>query len=430
MILPAVPVRLSAAADGRPEKKRKIHSTDETAAAKKKSTANTARADDAQAPIGTCDGTPQTRVGTAYVLDGQATAASNQVTQMHLTLNFQAQAKKMTQAMQMTEVSRATLADVKKGVEAAGGDIPKRTCIGSAATDGTIINMDMVAQSEVQVAHPAVSLERHAEKSKGEKLPRGVHKTSSGKFAAQISWGNKKRYIGTFGTPEQASAAYMALRKSLDGAKLSLGGADEIDAIFDAALKNVVEAVGGCIPRKQRPRATSNPTGVPTGVQETLSGEFEAIIRWGGKHWYVGSFDTLEKASAAYMSVERDLLHVKPSSRNPYIFDAARKKAVAELVCGFIPKRKYNGAGATGGTILNTAEMAQSEHTPPASARQAQADAEAKAKRLVAETERLNAEAKAWSEVKDRALAILEKMKVSADEDDMAAPASTPVSDG
>ena len=80
-------------------------------------------------------------------------------------------------------------------------------------------------------------------------LPRGVYKTSSGKYESQIRWGGKKRHIGTFDTPEQASAAYMSVRKDLDDAKLRPCGSDdnkkaaEIDVVFDVAKKKALEAV-------------------------------------------------------------------------------------------------------------------------------------------------------------------------------------------
>ena len=52
----------------------------------------------------------------------------------------------------------------------------------------------------------------------------------------------KMRYIGSsFDTPEQASAAYMSMKKDLDAAKLSAFGADKKEAIFDAAKKKALE---------------------------------------------------------------------------------------------------------------------------------------------------------------------------------------------
>ena len=104
-------------------------------------------------------------------------------------------------------------------------------------------------------------------------LPIGVVKTLSGKFRSSIRWGGKQRNIGTFDTPEQASAAYVSARKDLDGAKLSGFGADEVDAIFDAAQKKALKTVGVCVRKKT----------LPPGVYKTLAGKFQSSICWGGK---------------------------------------------------------------------------------------------------------------------------------------------------
>ena len=44
-------------------------------------------------------------------------------------------------------------------------------------------------------------------------LPQGVYRRPSGKFGSSIRWGGKTRHIDTFDTPEQASAAYMSVKK-------------------------------------------------------------------------------------------------------------------------------------------------------------------------------------------------------------------------
>ena len=176
-------------------------------------------------------------------------------------------------------------------------------------------------------------------------LPPGVYyKKSSERFEAQVKLGGKRRSIGMFDTPEQASTAYMSMRKDLDDAKQSAFGTDAADTIFDAAKKKAIEAVGGNMPRKQKPRGTS----ISSGVRKTPSGEFEAIIRWGGKHWYVGIFDAPEQASIAYASVERDLFHTiplppsKPETVAHATFDAAKKKAL-QTVQVMIESRNMTG---------------------------------------------------------------------------------------
>ena len=165
-------------------------------------------------------------------------------------------------------------------------------------------------------------------------LPQGVYETSSGKFRSKIRLGGKNRQIGTFDTPEQASAAYMSLKKNRADAKLSTLGAVEVEATFDASQKKAVEAVGGIVPDKRD---------LPLGVRKTTSGKFESKIRWGRKQHHIGTFDTPEQASAAYMSVKNDLDDVNLSAVGAdevnALFDAAKKKAV-EAVGGSIPKKK------------------------------------------------------------------------------------------
>ena len=58
-----------------------------------------------------------------------------------------------------------------------------------------------------------------------------------------IQWGGKKRYIGTFDTPEQASAACVSVRKDRGGANLFSLSAEEVDGVFDAAKKKAMGTV-------------------------------------------------------------------------------------------------------------------------------------------------------------------------------------------
>ena len=162
-------------------------------------------------------------------------------------------------------------------------------------------------------------------------LPKGVYKTTSGKkLKSSIKWSGKQRYIGSFDTPEQASAAHVSMRKERDNVELLILSADEVNAAFDAARKKAVEAVGGFISRK---RAKTSERVLPQGVyKKSSSGRFESKIKRGGKQRYIGSFDPLEQASAAYMSVKKDLDDVKLSGFGADevddVFDAAKKKAL------------------------------------------------------------------------------------------------------
>jgi stage V sporulation protein SpoVS len=206
------------------------------------------------------------------------------------------------------------------------------------------------------VAHPAASSKRRSPANGGKKkkrkanhakaattakkrskttsergLPTGVYKKSSGKFFSQIWWDGKTRQIGTFDTPEQASAAYVSVKKNLDNAELSALGADEVNALFDAAQKKAVEAVGGFIQKKRKSKASSE-RGLPQGVSKLPSGKFKSQMMWGGKTRHIGTFDTPEEASAAYISVQKERDNVELSALGAdevnALFNAAQKRAV------------------------------------------------------------------------------------------------------
>ena len=165
-------------------------------------------------------------------------------------------------------------------------------------------------------------------------LPTGVERRSSGKFRSIIDWNHKIRHIGTFDTPEQASAAFISVRKDREDSKLSAPGADDVDALFDAAKKKAVEAVGGT--NKAR-------SGRPTGVKRSSSRKFRADIQWIGKKRYIGRFDTPEQASAAHVAVKKDLCGANLSKlgadETNALFDAAKKKAV-EAAGGVVSKKQ------------------------------------------------------------------------------------------
>ena len=157
-------------------------------------------------------------------------------------------------------------------------------------------------------------------------LPEGVFKFSSGMYQSFISFGGKDRHIGEFDTPEEASAACESARKDLAYVHLWALDADEVDAAFDAAQMKALDLFKG-----------------DRGAQKASSCKFHPRLQWGGKTRCIGTFDTPRQASAAFMLVKKDLLHVKLSELDAdevdAIFDTAQKKA-AEAMGGFDPRRK------------------------------------------------------------------------------------------
>ena len=169
----------------------------------------------------------------------------------------------------------------------------------------------------------ATAAKKKAKLTSTRDLPPGVRKTRNGTFASITKMGGKSRYIGTFKTPEQASAAYLSAKKDLEDGKLSALGADEVDTAFDAAKKKAQESCGGFVSEKRD---------LPRGVREISPGKFISVIWWYGKDRYIGTFDTPELASAAYVSVKKDMKNAKLSTLSANevnaLFDAAQKKAV------------------------------------------------------------------------------------------------------
>ena len=119
----------------------------------------------------------------------------------------------------------------------------------AATSEGAGVNKKRRKRAEVRVGHRAKTgncgVDHKATSGRG--LPLGVTLESSGKFASQICWRGKQRYIGSFDTPEQASAVYAFARKGLDDANLLSFRPDEEDDLFDAAKKKALETVQAII---------------------------------------------------------------------------------------------------------------------------------------------------------------------------------------
>ena len=225
----------------------------------------------------------------------------------------------------------------------------------SARKDLDAANLSSCSADEVNDAFKAAKKEAKKSFARERHLPTGVHKASSGKFRSVISWGGKCRRISSaFDTPEQASAAYASVKKDLDEAKLYSGCADEVNSLFDAAQKKAVERVGADVPKKRKYKSgwyssSKSKRAYVRGVYKTSSGGFQAMTLWCDKKRYIGSFYTLDQASAAYESVKKDLDEAKLSgfcaAEVDSVFNAAKNKALK--ACGVVvPKQKRTKASS------------------------------------------------------------------------------------
>ena len=199
---------------------------------------------------------------------------------------------------------------------------------------GTRPDEGMEKKHKKSRANAAKRAKKKSKTSTKRDLPTGVRKLRPGKFKSEIWWRGKDHYIGAFDTPEQASGAYMSIKKKIGDANLSALGVDEVQAMFDAAKKKAAESVGGF---------TFETRGLPQGVHKIPSGKFQSRIKWGCKQRHIGTFDTLEQASAAFISVKKVLDDAKVSACGANevdaIFDEAKKNAL-ESFGGFIPEER------------------------------------------------------------------------------------------
>jgi len=222
---------------------------------------------------------------------------------------------------------------VGKGVVSDNKETTSATRQSSRRPKRLALKTKMDSEAKSVLPHEAGNTKAASEQD----CPQGVYKVSPGKFVAQTSWRGKTRYIGTFGTPEHASAAYMFIKNDVAAAKVSLSAAHEEDAVhvFNAAKKKAVEAVGGVVVRTKKSK-------FPQGVRQLSAGKFSAITCWGGKNRYIGTLDTPEQASAAYKFIKNYLPSKPPpccADKEDAMCDAAQTKAL-ETVGGFVSTKK------------------------------------------------------------------------------------------
>ena len=133
--------------------------------------------------------------------------------------------------------------------------------------------------------------------------PTGIFKMSTGQFTAVTSWGGKQRYIGTFDTANQATAAYTTVRNILVDEKSLAGGADDdlSDVFFEEARKKALDASAG-----QDLLDEAGGSYVPEERDlKSAPGKLKAQMTWSGKQRNIGEFDTPEQASAAYVPAKK-----------------------------------------------------------------------------------------------------------------------------
>ena len=124
--------------------------------------------------------------------------------------------------------------------------------------------------------------------------------------------------------------------------------------------KRKTNRAGQAIAAKKRSKATSK-RDLPTGVYQQPSGNFQSVIRCRGKIRHIGTFDTLDRASAARASVEKELALAKLAELGPdevnAVFDAAQVKAI-DAVSGVGPKKKKRKATSLRGHPLGFTQNA------------------------------------------------------------------------
>ena len=167
---------------------------------------------------------------------------------------------------------------------------------------------------------------------------KGIHYLrSSGKWRAQISIKHVTKYIGTYSTSEEASAAYQIVRIEL-GDFTALRDDDGLERLFQAARKRASKWLADA-GYDVDPADSKSPQEAKGYYQLRDNGKWVARISINGASKHIGTFSTTDGASAAYHLVSEALRdrRGRDSAELEGLFQAAKKKAnksIADAVDG------------------------------------------------------------------------------------------------
>ena len=161
---------------------------------------------------------------------------------------------------------------------------------------------------------------------------KGIHQErKSGRWVASISIKGASKYIGTFDTSDEASAARQLVSKAL-GYRRGHDSA-ELETLFQAAK---TKARGEIVNAGDDADTTDGKRPQKTkGIyQRRDTGRWVALINFNGVSRNIGTFDTSAEASAAFQLVSKALgvRRGRDGAELVTLFQAARKKARGEVV--------------------------------------------------------------------------------------------------
>ena len=112
------------------------------------------------------------------------------------------------------------------------------------------------------------------------------------------------RWLSQYGVPPVA-AAHASVRE--DAAIAAASSSQRNADCGRRKQKRKANFLVAAAAKKARVATWSNRRGLPKGVYKTIYGKYRAQMYWRGKNRTIGTFDSVEQASAACMSLRKDL---------------------------------------------------------------------------------------------------------------------------